>query len=440
MTHYPIPGLTKKSSPPKAGRARGSYRSTRGKLFCCVGQTIYYVDANYNWQKIGDLVVQRSTPVSMVDNGQTLLVVDGSQFGYQVDLIALTFAEITDPNFLGADRIDFLSTFVVSNVPGTQEFQSTLSGAPLTWDGLYVDSKTGFPDLLQTLIVMHLEIWLIGALTTEIWYNAGGAAFPFALFPGTFIEHGTIAKYSVAKHDLRVLWLSQDKDGKAIVVMGESYKVVRVSTYAIEEEFSKYANLTDAVADIYQIVGHIFYRLHFPSADKTWVLDLQTGLWHEIESTDAQGTTHRARDMFATAAYGRNVSLDWNNGDIYEISTETYTDGAAVPRVFRRSFPTLISNGSRVAYFSFAADMELGTDAADVGDPGVEIFLRWSDDGGKTWSQPIAQYMGTQGQTLTQAKWWKLGNSRRRVFELFWSVDCKTALNGAWVDGMPMAS
>lgn len=565
-THYPIPGLRVLSYPgdtagDSPGQGRGLYRATNDQLFAVIGTSVFYIDPNFFFHRLGFLAHQRTTPVGMTDNGQTLLIVDGSPIGYEVDLVSHVLTQITDPNFLGADRIDFLSTFVISNIPGTTEFQSTHSGAPLVWDGLYIGSKIGFPDPLQTLIVMHLEIWLLGRLTTEIWYNAGGATFPFALFPGTFIEHGCAAKYSVQKHDLRVFWLSQDKDGRAIVVMGENYKAKRISTFAIEEALGRYETISDCVADIYQFKGHIFYRMHFPTADATWVYDAQTNEWHEIESTDDQGNTHRARDCFATAAYGKNVSLDWQSGALYELAEDYFLDSGR-PRTYRRSWPHILSNGARMNYLSFIADMETGEYAAAVNDPiappnveltatgsGVQVnvraaytyvtseggetlispevvvsnassttdditfhspppdmggeegaagwipylavntgaippaagtetrqgvvplgigfdwktkngitpgapppnanttgdslplvYLRWSDDRGKTWSQPISQSMGSLGNFLTQAKWWRLGQARDRVFELYWSVPVLGALNGAWIDAMPLAS
>ncbi len=60
------------------------------------------------------------------------------------------------------------------------------------------------------------------------------------------------------------------------------------------------------------------------------------------------------------------------------------------------------------------------------------LQLRWSDDGGQTWGQPLVMPMmeGVYNQLL---KWNRLGMARDRVFELSWRTSTKTALNGAWV-------
>ena len=70
---------------------------------------------------------------------------------------------------------------------------------------------------------------------------------------------------------------------------------------------------------------------------------------------------------------------------------------------------------------------------------GDQIFLRWSDDRGHTWSNPVGQPIGARGAYLTSVSWNRLGYARDRVFDVFWSVPVKTALQGAFVDLDPRA-
>jgi hypothetical protein len=58
----------------------------------------------------------------------------------------------------------------------------------------------------------------------------------------------------------RHAWISPDK--------GRAAK--RISNFAIEDEWKKYAYVGDAIGGCYQIDGHNFYAIHFPTADKTW--------------------------------------------------------------------------------------------------------------------------------------------------------------------------
>jgi hypothetical protein len=46
------------------------------------------------------------------------------------------------------------------------------------------------------------------------------------------------------------------------------------------------------------------------------------------------------------------------------------------------------------------------------------INLRWSDDGGYTWSSYLPVSFGPSGAYLDRVIWRRLGNSRMRVFEV----------------------
>lgn len=63
-----------------------------------------------------------------------------------------------------------------------------------------------------------------------------------------------------------------------------------------------------------------------------------------------------------------------------------------------------------------------------------EVFLRWSDDRGATWGNPISLGTGGTGNYIRQLQAQRLGMARDRVFEVFWSFPRKTALLGAYID------
>ena len=248
----------------------------------------------------------------MADNGTTLVLVDGTFNGYTIDLATNAFAALVDPtgSFVGADRVRYLDTFFLFNKPGTKFFYTSLSNE-VVFDPLYIAGKVGYADNLIAIEVMHREIWLIGEKTTEIWFDAGSAAFPFQLVPGAFIQHGCTAKNSVVTQDLAVFWLSKDPQGADIVLMGSNYNVERISTHAIEHEFETYSQLDDAIGYVYQEEGHMFYVLNFPTADVTWVYDISQKVWHQRMWLDSNGIEHRHRSNVFAYAYGSYVVGDW---------------------------------------------------------------------------------------------------------------------------------
>ena len=375
----------------------------------------------------------------MADNGTTLVLVDGTTSGYTIDLATNAFAALVDStgSFVGADRVRYLDTFFLFNKPGTQFFYTSLSNG-VVFDPLYIAGKVGYADNLIALEVMHREIWLVGEKTTEIWFDAGSAAFPFQLVPGAFIQHGCTAKNSVVAQDLAVFWLSKDPQGANIVLMGSNYNVERISTHAIEHQFATYSTVSDAIGYIYQEEGHMFYVLNFPTADATWVYDISQKLWHERVWLDGNGIEHRHRSNVFAHAYGSYVVGDWQNGNLYALDQNNYTDnGAPIKRV--RSFPHTLNELKRIIYRKFIADMQTGAQTDPTATAPV-LSLRWSDDRGASWSNYVTQPLGAVGQFLQNIQFRRLGMSRDRVFELTWSSPVMTALNGAFVDVEACAS
>ncbi|HXT81378.1 MAG TPA: hypothetical protein VN702_17570 [Acetobacteraceae bacterium] len=475
FTHYLTPGTVVQGHPAD-GVVRCLYRATNGNLYMVVNQAVYAVSAAYAFTQIGTLLTEGYNPVSMADNATVIVIVDGSPNGYTVDMASNAFSQIVSTAFYGADKVDYLDTYFLFNKPGTSIFYSSDSNAT-TFDPLWFAAKVGYADPLQTLAVMHREIYLIGALTTEVWYNEGGANFPFAIMQGTFIEHGCAAKYSVGKFGNSLFWLSQELEGHKVVVKLSNYQSIKVSTPAIDYEIEQYSKVDDAIGYVYQKEGHPFYVLTFPSADKTWVYDILNNMWHEWVWFDDNGAEHRHRSNCSAFAYGQNLVGDFENGTLYALDFDTYTDAGTIAPITRiRSFPHMMNDGKRVRYTQFIADMQVGT-VTGVGeqsfsyivasdpDPSVLVLsdggpgfyigadqalqassvapavsLRWSDTRGASWGNPLTSTLGATGEYLTSIQFQRLGMARDRVFELSWAADCMTALNGAFVQMQPAST
>jgi hypothetical protein len=300
------------------------------------------------------------------------------------------------------------------------------------FDPLDIARKAGQADPIVALTTVHRELWLVGARTSEVWYASGAADFAFAPVPGAFIDHGCVAPASLAAQDVSVFFLSRDKEGQGVVVQGTGYSLSRISTHAIEAEFQAYERIDDAIGYCYQQQGHAFYVITFPTADKTWAYELATKQWHELAWTDDNGSLHRHRARAFAFAYGQSLVGDWQNGTLYALDPDVFTDDGR-PIVCIRTFPHLLNDGRRAFYESFIADMQVGTLEGATDRPPM-ISLRFSDDRGASYGEALLQSLGAGGQYLTSPKWSRLGMARDRVFELSWSVPVRTALNGAFVE------
>ena len=431
-THYPAPGLVRLTTASTSGwRCLYAVKST-GDLYGVCGATVYYISPAWVLTAIGTIGTSAGI-VSMADNGFEVLIVDGSASGYMIAITTKVFAAVTDPAFYGATRVDVADTYLIANRIGTQNYYISKTNQA-AWNPLDIAAKTGSPDNLVVAIVLRNEIWLLGQKSGEVHYDTGAPDFPYARMPGVFLEHGCMAPYSVAKYDQSIYWLSQNAEGQAIIMRGNQYTAERISTHAIEAEMGKYSALTDAIGSCFQIGGHAFYQITFPSGDATWVFDEATKMFHQRASIDGDGAMHRHRANCIATAYGKTICGDYADGRLYQMSLDVYTEDGA-PILYLRTFPHMIADGNRVTYKRFIADMEVGNTAGLLTtDSAPMASLRWSDDRGASFGDAVMMPLGTTGQYSTSLQWWGLGMARDRVFELSWSAPIKTALNGAFVE------
>jgi hypothetical protein len=426
------------------------------------GNTLYKLDSEYNITTLG--ILANDGPVSMADDGTHLFIAcNGPSFIYNASTDA--FGEITDVDFPGALTVSYLGGYFVFIEPDSQRVWVTELLDPTSIDPLDFASAEGSPDGLVSSITDHSEVWLFGTNSVEVWYNSGAADFPLQRIQGAFNEIGCAATYSVAKLDNGLFWLGADARGRGIVYRANGYTGTRISTHAVEWQIQQYGDISDAIAYTYQQDGHAFYVLTFPTADRTWVYDVATQAWHERASfTNGDFGRHRSNCQMS---FNQKIIVgDYQNGNLYAFDLEVYADGPRVQKWLRswRALPTGTNNLNRTAQHSLQLDAESGVGAVGVtevpghiyltpltiGDLGIEdeivivnsidlyvepqVMLRWSDDGGHTWSNEHWQTMGTRGAYGTRVFWRRLGMTgklRDRVYEVSGTDPVKIAIMGA---------
>ena len=419
--------------------------------------------------KIGN--VAGGGPVSIADNGtQIFFACNGPS--YIFNEATHTFKQITDPDFPGAVTVAYLDGYFVFNEPVSQRIWVTqlLDGTSI--DPLDFASAEGSPDGLVAVNVDHREAWLFGTDSVEVWYDAGLADFPLTRIQGAFNEIGCVAAFSIAKLDNSLFWLGTDARGQGIVYKANGYTGVRVSTHAVEYAIAQYGNISDAIAYTYQQEGHAFYVLTFPSANATWVYDAATQAWHERAGlVNGQFTRHRSN---CQCNFGGNTVVgDFENGNIYTLDLDVYADNGQAQKWLRswRALPTGQNNLNRAAHHSLQLDAETGVGlngltfdenvylVTEAGNslitesglfllsgvsqtpiPDPQVMLRWSDDGGHTWSNEHWTSMGRIGEYGHRTIWRRLGMTlklRDRVYEVSGTDPVKVAIVGAELHASP---
>jgi hypothetical protein len=420
------------------GPIRGLWaHQTNGTDFFVVSGTEVYklTSTTATPVKLGD--VSGTGPVSIADNGtQIFFACNGPSYIYNE--VTGVFQQITDIDFPGAKTVGYLDGYFVFNEPSGQRIWVTSLLEGTSVDPLDFASAEGSPDGLVAVNINNREAWLFGADSVEVWYDAGLADFPLARIQGAFSEVGCVAAYSIAKLDNSLFWLGTDARGQGIVYRTAGYNAQRVSTHAIEHAIAQYADISTAVAYSYQQEGHAFYVLSF--AEATWVFDVATSAWHERAGFSAgEFTRHRSN---CQCNFGGTIIVgDYQNGNIYALDLDVYADNGAIQKWLRswRAIPTGENNLKRTAHHALQLDCEsgVGLDAVDAIDGGMmkpRVMLRWSDDGGHTWSNEHWADMGQIGQFSRRVFWRRLGMTlklRDRVYEVSGTDPVKVAILGA---------
>lgn len=366
-------------------------------------------------------VLNTSTgPVSITANATHVMITDGSSSRYFIANNLSVFGIINDGGFNGGVRCDIVDNFIVYNAPGgaSKQWGATSALAYTSPPLSYALTLSSF-DNLVTLIVDQRQVALLGEQTMEFWSDVGAFPFPFSIIDGTTRQFGCLAPYSVARFGDGFAWLGRDQLGQGVVLYCAHYQVQRISTHAIENDLIGQV-LTDAYAFTYQLAGHVFYVLQLPTADRTWVYDLSTQMWHRRTSMAPDGSLHRWRATCA-AVFDGSVIVGDSEGRLYRLDNSyPFEDSRAGPRQIRRlrRAPHLTRELKRQFFHSLQIQFQPGVGLSTGQGEDPQAMLRYSDDGAHTWSDVITVPIGRIGEYQARAIWRRLGQARDRVFEI----------------------
>jgi hypothetical protein len=437
---YPTPGLVTEIQLPAAAEVR-AMRALSGLEYAVAvsGNKVYLIEKDLTYTEVGILGTS-SGPVQITDNqmtedGLTAYIVDGLS-RYYLEVKDKTFINLpaTDGAWVGASVCDTVDNYIAYNEVGTQNWSVTDLGSPLSTQAWF-GTKDGSPDNLVSLIVDHRQVYLLGEVTTEVWIDVGTAipgllTFPFQRVSGTSSQNGCGAPFSVARFAETFMFLARDTLGTATIGEMKGYEFRRLSTHAVETSLVGY-DVSDARAWTFQLEGHEFYVISFPQIDLTWAYDLTTQQWFKWLWWDAPNATYkRHRAQCGMAFANKNLVGDYENGKIYSLDLDTFTDAGNPIRRLRRA-PHMTTDLQRQYFEEFQIQFQpgVGLSIGQGNDP--QAMLRWSNDGGSTWSNEHWVTIGKIGKYLNRAIWRRLGWSRDRIFEVAISDPIKAVVISA---------
>lgn len=419
------PGLTSPFVTLSGGGIRGMHSPEAGISVMVCGSNVYRVNSDATSSVIGT-VADDGRPVSMAGNGIEVAIASANTL-YSVTTSGTTATTVR----ANTSSVDFIDGYFVISDYGTGKF--LVSGQyTTTIDELDFATSEKSPDDLVRVIVSHRQVHLPNEKTFEIWYNSGGADFPLSRIDGADIEVGCIAKDSVAKLD-GVFWLGGDDNGAGHVWTVSSGAPRKISDHAIEYAIGQWPDKSDAEAFCYTQEGHGFYVLSSQSGNETWVYDVSTNEWHQRAWLGSDGTLNRIRPRCHLYFAGKNLVGDWENGNVYEYSLSTYSDNGDALLALR-SCPTMRAglNYQRTRRLRIDMDVGVGLTTGQGSDP--QVMLRFSKNGGKTWSNSLWRTAGAIGEYGKSVTWNNVGGGAREIFEVSISDPVKRAIIGAYLE------
>lgn len=416
-------------------------------VYAVSGDSVYKVDINIDTNEavptlIGTLGTEEGT-VNMAANPTQIMWVDGSTKGYIYTPGTGVFQEITatDSDFTGGGDVVFIDSYFIVNDPGTGKFYNSAGNNGLSWNPLDVATAETSTDNIVGLGVVKGELWVIGSLSTEIWFdNANSPGSPFSLRTGLQIQIGCGAKDSIVSVNDLLIWL----DNRGFIVQSavspfirsnnSGYDLTIISTEALTTEILSYAVRDDAIAMSYNDRGHIMYQITFPTEKKTWVYDYTTKVWHERNYFDTYNNElqhHLAQ--FYTQFASLQIMGGIRNGKLYLSSNQMYTDEGIQIRRVRTTSVQYDPEQFRMGAVD-RLEIRVGIKEHHVLNP--KIALRYSHDGGHTWSNEMIRDLGTTGEYAKSIIWNRLGYGREWVFEFSITENMEFSL----IDGMVQVS
>lgn len=401
-------------------------------LYAVSGSTLYSVSSAGVSTPLGG-AISGSGIVQMADNGTQICIVNGVN-GY-IYSATIGFVVISDLNFHAANTVTFFDNVFVFDWIGTNKFFISNSLDGTTYNGLAFGSAEVSSDFVVATVNQQESLLIFGGgKSIETWYDAGALNLPFLRVDGATIERGCAAAQTPCKEDNSVFFLGDD----LVFYRLNQISPVRVSTHAIEDAFQSYSTVSDAYTFSFTFEGHKFVVLTFPTANKTWVYDISTGLWHERESWDANGNSYgRWRANCQAVCYGENMIGDAFTGQIGMLDAVNFTEFGNTMQVKLVS-PPIRDERKRHFISRFELDVETGIGIASGQGVDPQIMLEWSRDGGRTYlGLQLWQSIGRMGAYTSRLRWLRLGQARQWVFRVTSSDPVRRVIMSASADVTP---
>lgn len=405
-----------------SGPVRGS-KFFKDELYIVSGNSLYKRDSVGVKTTIG--TITGSGRVSMACNETQLCIVNGTSVGYIYDSATLSTQALTGPAY----KVRYLDGYFIFDYSGTGNWFISSVDDGTTFDATETGGHNAKPDSVIAIEISQGKVYVFGNESVEPFYNSGKLDFPFIRINEGVIRKGCQSRWSIQEINENIIFLGSDKDGDIEVYRIAGIQVTKISDPAISEVLNTLSKTDDAESWSFNYRSHSFYVLTFPTANRTFIYDLTTGLWAEWgELSDGSYIRHRGRCY--AAAYGKHFIGDHTNGTLFELTG--YLDNSN-PIRWEFVTPFIHAGGDRLEFPPIRIDMETG-EADATGQGSNPVFeISYSSDG-KNFDGHRLLSFGKTGEYNKQIWMHRNGSDVQRCWKVAWTDPVKNSVAGMYFD------
>lgn len=395
------------------GPCRSHFVEFDEETYWVSGSQLFSMDSAWNVTTIGSLTTTSGWCV-LAAGRDYLMLVDGTD-GYTWD--GSTFAAIGDADFVAnptwCEYID--GYFLVNNRNSDRWSISELTGGnedPTAWNALDFATAEADPDDVVVIERVAERLMMMGTKTVQVYTNSGNADFPFELVTNGVLEWGVESPASVDVVEGVVFLLSRSAGGGLAVLMVTGFQAQSIAPPDIIEELDGYVT-SNAEGYAYKMGGKTFYELTLPSENLTLEYCVETGFWHERSSYEIGRHRTRGHGFFNR----RHLVGDFNSGNVYYLDGATYTENGQ-PIIRTRVTSIVAADGRDLECHSFEVEFARGVGLLSGQGSVPTAMMRYSCDGGNTWSSLLYAPMAPRGDYDLRTMWNRLGQAGSYMWEV----------------------
>lgn len=359
------------------------------------------------------------------------LVVGGALYVYNGT--ALTLVEFFDDGYSllpPFSSVAVLYNIWVYTVVGSNQFYFSAVGNPASINAANFSAAQVSPTPTVEVAVLAEELYFFKTDTMEIWDFTGVLTAPFAESPGRTYSRGCAAQGSVCLLDNSLFWIGDDY---SVYRTGTVPQRLTASTSYVEDRLKAEANAGDIAAITamsFNIEAHAFYVINLPILSESYAYDAQTKQWFQWGTQQPLQAEPGVWLPQTCAGQGDQIYLGSSiDGRVWTADETNHTDDGIPMRVVVGGARWIQEGVERAN--NLAIQMVRGIATSAVPDPLIQ--MRWSEDGGRTWTSWTQGSVGPIGGYRFKVSWHSLGLIRQpgREFEFAISDSVNVTLESA---------